>query len=125
MARLTFSPALTGLRTGQKQYPSQTSLLRQSPKLSSVADIQRPYRALSESFSEVPGQWTDSVLLGIRTAFKEDIHCTAAELVYGTTLRLPGEFFVATQEDNPVDPVSYVARLKATMQQLQLRQPPQ
>ena len=24
---------------------------------------------------------------------KEDLHCTAAELVYGTTLQLPGEYF--------------------------------
>ena len=34
------------------------------------------------------------MLLGVRTQFKEDIHCTAAaELVYSTTLRLPGECF--------------------------------
>ena len=33
------------------------------------------------------------VLLGIRTALKEDIQQTSAELVYGTTLRLPGVFF--------------------------------
>ncbi|BHF69348.1 hypothetical protein SprV_0301239200 [Sparganum proliferum] len=32
------------------------------------------------------------VLLGIRSSVKEDIQCTAAELVYGTPLRLPGEF---------------------------------
>ena len=43
-----------------------------------------------------PSAWTDSlplVLLGIRTALKEDTRSTAAEMVYGTTLRLPGEFF--------------------------------
>ena len=43
-----------------------------------------------------PDLWTDVlplVLLGIRTALKEDISATAAEMVYGTTLRLPGEFF--------------------------------
>nr|VZH96034.1 unnamed protein product [Spirometra erinaceieuropaei] len=37
--------------------------------------------------------WSDSlplVLLGIRSSVKEDIQCTAAELVYGTPLRLPG-----------------------------------
>ena len=27
------------------------------------------------------------VMLGIRTAFKKDLNCTAAEMVYGTTLR--------------------------------------
>lgn len=34
-----------------------------------------------------------SVLLGLRTSYKEDIKATAADLVYGTSLRLPGEFF--------------------------------
>ena len=40
--------------------------------------------------------WVDSlplVLLSIRSTLKEDLKCRAAELVYGTTLRLPGEFF--------------------------------
>ena len=40
--------------------------------------------------------WTEQlpiVLLGICTAFKTDLQCSASELVYGTTLRLPGEFF--------------------------------
>lgn len=35
--------------------------------------------------------WVSSLpltLLGIRTALKEDLQCTAAELVYGTTLRI-------------------------------------
>ena len=31
------------------------------------------------------------VLLGIRTAVKEDLKCSTAEMVYGQTLRLPGE----------------------------------
>ena len=57
------------------------------------------------------------VLLCIRTALKEDLHYTAAELVYGTTLRLPAEFYDSSSSNN-LDPVSYVARLKATMQQL-------
>ena len=38
-----------------------------------------------------PTQWTESlplVLLGVHTQLKEDLKCTAAELVYGTTLRL-------------------------------------
>jgi len=33
------------------------------------------------------------ILLGLRSAFKPDIQTTSAQLVYGTTLRLPGEFF--------------------------------
>ncbi|RWS24516.1 hypothetical protein B4U80_02348 [Leptotrombidium deliense] len=35
------------------------------------------------------------ILLGIRTSFKEDLQASAAELVYGTELRLPAQFFDA------------------------------
>ena len=47
-----------------------------------------------------PHSWMDAlplVLLGIRTSLKEDISTTAAEMVYGTTLRLPGEFLTPLQ----------------------------
>ncbi|CAH2097753.1 unnamed protein product [Euphydryas editha] len=43
--------------------------------------------------------WVDTlplVLLGIRSAFKEDLQSSSAELVFGEPLRLPGEFFHAT-----------------------------
>lgn len=49
------------------------------------------------------------VLLGIRTAFKEDLGATTAELVYGTGLRLPAEFFL-TSEQNPTS--SFVKDLR-------------
>lgn len=35
------------------------------------------------------------VLLGLRTAFKEDIGCSAAQLVYGAPLRLPSRLIMA------------------------------
>ena len=38
------------------------------------------------------------VLLGIRTAIKEDLNATAAEMIYGTGIRLPTEFFVPTKQ---------------------------
>ena len=41
-----------------------------------------------------PNDWISGlhwILLGIHTAFKENIGCSSAELVYGTTLRIPGE----------------------------------
>ena len=47
--------------------------------------------------------WTRAlpwVLLGIRTAPKEDLGCSVAELVYGTPLTLPGEFIDETSDDN-------------------------
>jgi len=43
-------------------------------------------------------KWTDAlplVLLGIRTAYKEDLQSSAAELVYGEPLRVPVELLVA------------------------------
>ena len=46
-------------------------------------------------------------LLGMgfrRTALKEDLKFTAAEMVYGTTLRLPGEFFTPSTTDSLPDP---------------------
>ena len=56
-------------------------------------------------------------LLGIWTSLKEDIKDTAAELIYGTSLRLPGEFFVHPV-DSSMDPTSYITQLKSTMQSL-------
>ena len=44
--------------------------------------------------------WLDElpwVLLGIRTAPKEDLHCSSAELVYGTPLTVPGDFVATSQ----------------------------
>ena len=60
--------------------------------------VERLHRQLKASLKAQPDStnWTDllpMVLLGIRTAVKEDIHCIAAELVYGTTLHLTGQFF--------------------------------
>ena len=85
--------------------------------------IERFHRQLKASLKACPDptHWVDSlplVLLGVRTAVKEDLSCSAAELVYGTTLRLPGEFFSPVQDDITVDPADFVTRLKVSMQQL-------
>lgn len=45
--------------------------------------------------------WTSElplIMLGIRCTLKEDIQATPAEMVYGKTLRLPGEFFTEQTE---------------------------
>ena len=49
--------------------------------------------------------WVDAlplVLLGMLAAVKNDLHCSVAEMVFGETLRLPGEFFVSS--DMAADP---------------------
>jgi hypothetical protein len=53
-----------------------------------------------------PDYWTSMfpmALLGIGTSLKDDIKCMAVELIYGTTLRLPGEFFIHSAHSN-MDP---------------------
>ena len=70
--------------------------------------------------------WTTSlpmVLLGVRTALKVDLGCTAAELVYGTSLRLPGDFFPTSASLSTLDPTTYVTSLKSMMQTLQATPP--
>jgi len=45
------------------------------------------------------GNWVDKlpwVMLGLRTAPKEDLQCSTAEMVYGQPLRVPGDFLPNT-----------------------------
>lgn len=62
--------------------------------------------------------WTDElplVLLGIRATVKEGLGCSPAELVYGQTLKIPGEFFVDTPLTDPLDSSNFVDRLRKHM----------
>ena len=45
-------------------------------------------------------------------ALMEDINCSAVKLVYGTTLRVPGEFFDNSKADATIEPSNYVQTLK-------------
>ncbi|KAM7302723.1 uncharacterized protein ISCGN_018231 [Ixodes scapularis] len=63
------------------------------------------------------------VLLGIRSSIKSDIGCIVAQLVYGTTLRLPGEFFASTPSDTCQDPASFATKLREAMKQLRVTAP--
>ncbi len=85
--------------------------------------VERFHRQLKGALKGHPNQehWSDVVpliLLGVRSALKEDIGCSAAELVYGTTLRLPGAFFSLHSEDSVPDPTTYVTALRNRMQRL-------
>ncbi|XP_064482875.1 uncharacterized protein K02A2.6-like [Ornithodoros turicata] len=59
------------------------------------------------------------VLLGLRSAVKQDLRCCPAELALGTTLHLPGSFFTPVPADAVPDYSSYIARLRSTFQDLQ------
>jgi transposase InsO family protein len=54
------------------------------------------------------------VLLGIRTAIKEDLNATAAELTYGTGIRLPAEFFLPATSQTTSDFVNRVRERNKT-----------
>nr|VZI40758.1 unnamed protein product [Spirometra erinaceieuropaei] len=99
-------PTLTTDRGSQ----FQSSLFRQFTRLLGCAHItitayhpasnglverlhrQRKSALISQTESATWSVNIPLVLLGIRSSVKEDIQCTAAELVYGTPLRLPGEY---------------------------------
>ena len=57
-------------------------------------------------------------MLSVRNTIKEDIGCTAAELVFGSTLRLPGEMILTSSTTGQIDVTSYAARLRQHMQAL-------
>uniref|UniRef100_A0A0K8UV92 RNA-directed DNA polymerase n=1 Tax=Bactrocera latifrons TaxID=174628 RepID=A0A0K8UV92_BACLA len=64
-------------------------------------------------------QWTTYlplILLGLRSAFKVDIGCTPAELVYGTPLRLPSDFFI--EQRGPANESETVRELRRIMQDI-------
>ena len=85
--------------------------------------LERFHRQLKAALKAQPNlhSWMDAlplVLLGIRTSLKEDISVTAAEMVYGTTLRLPGEFFNPSPVTSVPDPSNYVSILRASVQHI-------
>lgn len=57
------------------------------------------------------------VLLGIRSAYKEDVHASTAELLYGQPLRLPGDFFNPPLNEI-TDVMDYLSRLRGFVRNL-------
>ena len=68
--------------------------------------------------------WIDElplILLGIRSVAKEDIGCSSSELVYGTTLRLPGQFFENSTKPTIGTDV-FLSRIQNSMSKQELHQ---
>lgn len=60
------------------------------------------------------------ILLGLRSTFKEDVQCAPSEMVYGTTLQMPGQFF-----DKPLTSevsTEFVKNLRDTMDEIRPKQ---
>ncbi|GBL92895.1 hypothetical protein AVEN_54557-1 [Araneus ventricosus] len=79
--------------------------------------VDRYHRHLKSSIkAHESTQWSEIlpiVLLGIRTAVKEDIKASCAELVYGTTLQLPSDM-IETSIIPPCNDI-FVGRLRNRM----------
>lgn len=78
--------------------------------------VERFHRTMKASLMARLGNnpnWTEElpvVMLGLRTALKEDLGCSSTELVYGIHLRLPGGFFEAPGALQPTSPVDFFHR---------------
>ena len=59
------------------------------------------------------------VLLGIRSSLKVDLQHSPAELVYGASLRLPGELLAPSPAPPPCSAQDFASRLKDAMRNLQ------
>ena len=85
-----------------------------------VERMHRTMKAALKAKLESDPNWYDAlpmVLLGMRAAVKGDLNCSAAEMVYGEQLRLPGEFFSTDVENGTSDP-DFVVDLRHRIRQL-------
>lgn len=81
--------------------------------------IERVHRQLKAALMCHKDTWVRSlpmVLLGMRSAFKDDLGATPAELLYGEPLRLPGELLVSSlPSERYQDPADFVVQLRQKM----------
>ncbi|GFX02623.1 transposon Tf2-9 polyprotein [Trichonephila clavipes] len=87
-----------------------------------IEELHRPLKSAIKCHATE--RWTEVlpiILLGLRASLKEDILCTPAELVFRTTIRLPGEMFDSSKPDDDV--VNFVSKLKSHMQSLHPKPP--
>ncbi|BHF58337.1 hypothetical protein SprV_0100128900 [Sparganum proliferum] len=87
--------------------------------------VERFHRQLKASLRAAadPENWTDHlplVLLGIRFAFKPDLDCSVAELVFGATVRLPGVMISPTPRGAVENPINLPHRLRQFVRTLSL-----
>jgi len=80
--------------------------------------VERFHRQLKDSLRclNKDPNWTSQlalILLGIRSSVKEDLKYSPAELVYGTTLRLPADIVVEPEGSEIPDQRTYAEALKA------------
>ncbi|BHF72618.1 hypothetical protein SprV_0401568600 [Sparganum proliferum] len=85
--------------------------------------VERFHRQLKASLraADDPENWTDHlplVLLGNRSSLKSDLDCSAAELVFGAIVRLPGQMISPTPRVAVEDPTNLLHRLRQFLRTL-------
>ncbi len=90
--------------------------------------IERFHRQLKASIKAYPDStaWIEFlplILLGIRNTVKADLNCTPSQLVYGTTLRLPGQFITPANATADLDPTLYANRLESFLRTIKPMSP--
>ena len=83
--------------------------------------VERFHRQLKASLKAraTHPRWMDElpfVLLGLRTAWREDPDCSPAELVYGSSLHIPGEFLPCTTPEQTTPTSGFLRQLQGYMQ---------
>ena len=79
--------------------------------------VERMHRTMKSALKAKLGadpNWVDAlplVLLGMRAAVKNHLHCSVAEMVFGEPLPLPGELFLSSDGYMAADP-AFVADLR-------------
>ena len=83
--------------------------------------VERFHRTLKAAIMAVDSKhWSDRlplIMLGLRISYREDLNCSAADLVYGQPLRLPGEYFERYQDG--ICQADFLVQLQDTFNHLQ------
>lgn len=84
--------------------------------------LERWHRSLKTALKAHHNEhWTEAlpiILLGLRCVVREDAEASPAEMLYGSNIRLPGEFFEPTPIDSSMEPSAFLHRLKAKMSKI-------
>ena len=86
--------------------------------------VERLHRQLKAALKArlIGPAWMDKLPLGLRSAPKEDLGCAPAELVYGTTIRVPGEFIETSTANHEPAASKLLTQLRTTMATLRPKQ---
>jgi len=81
--------------------------------------VERFHRTMKSTIKCHDESWSDAlpiVLMGLRATYKEDLDATPAEMVFGTTIRLPGEFLAKNEKSCLIS--EFANELRRVMDQL-------